>query len=501
MPLTEKWTLADVLDFEALVAADERAADPSAIAERDAQLWQGQISPRLAANESSETAVVFHRWLEARRASGPLPGTWLTGAWRVLAGGAAGAGLVLGFIVAGGALYYHGTRPVNVAVFLAITVGIQWLFLAWSLLLILSQGFRSASERLLARLGESVGEAVAGALEHLSAQQRMRMRAEAATLRQLAGRNLQLLRWPPWIAFQGFGIAWNFGVLAALLARVVFTDVAFGWESTAAQSPGGMHALARALAAPWTWFAPGACPTLAQVEHSWFHYQSGVAALDRMATASWWPWLVGVVIFYGLLPRTALWIFFWTRLRAGLRGLTFEEPRHKAAWYRLAGRIIHADRARHEDGIPIGASGTPDALPKADSGCLLVAAPLAGAKNEIEHWVQSNLGWRLACSEVVEIDFPSGNDPALTRLSTALAEAPRWLIAVPAPFTAFSAFTQFVNRITERDKTSGSSKGFVLVVALDEAGKPKAPDTEWGRYWGDFLRAENTGCVTFSFTP
>ena len=224
--------------------------------------------------------------------------------------------------------------PVNVAIFLAITVGVQMApLIAWSLLVIVSRQFSRAASHsgCSCASAASIGQWLASALEHLSAPKRMRLRAEAATLRQLAGRNLQLLRWPPWLALQGFGISWNLGVLAALLARVVFTDVAFGWESTSAQGPDGMHALASAFAAPWTWFAPDACPNLQQVQHSWFHYQSGVAALDRAATASWWPWLIGFILVYGLLPRTALWLYFWTQSHAGLRKLMFDEPRHRAA--------------------------------------------------------------------------------------------------------------------------------------------------------------------------
>ncbi len=41
----------------------------------------------------------------------------------------------------------------------------------------------------------------------------------------------------------------------------------------------------------------------------------------------------------------------------------------------------------------------------------------------------------------------------------------------------------------------------MLVIALDPNGRPTAPDTQWTRYWSDFLRAEDAGCVTLSYTP
>ena len=404
-------------------------------------------------------------------------------------------------MIASGALYYHGTQPVNVAVFVAVTVGVQWLLLAWTLLVVLSRGVRTASQHMLARLGEAVGQALASALGHLSGEQRMRLRAELATLRQLTGRNLQLLCWPPLLALQNFGVCWNLGVLLALLARVSFTDVAFGWQSTLAHGPNGMYALARGLAAPWVWCAPGACPTLDQIERSWFHFRTGVAALDPSATAAWWPWLVGIILVYGLFPRVALRIYFGVQLSLGLKKLSFDEPRHRAAWLRLTGPVIHSNRTTSDGALSPGDGGVPHAVPRAEAGCLLIASPLAEARAEIEQWVTKQLGWRLPCSEVVEIDYPSGNDAALGRLATALAQAPRWLVAVPAPFTAFSAFTQFLERIDGAATSPASLEGFVLVVALDAQGKLQAPDAEWTRYWHDFLRAESSGCATLAYTP
>ncbi|TCO91808.1 uncharacterized protein DUF2868 [Chthoniobacter flavus] len=501
MPRSEKWTLADRLDFEALVAADERATDLAAIAARDARLWEEKIAPSLNAEERSNRATVFHRWLEARRPGEILPGKWFTSTSRWFNASAILAGLVLGFAVASGALYYAGERPVNIAVFLAVTVGVQWILLLWTLVVMLSSGIRATSQHLLARLGEGIGQALASVADHLSGERRMRLRAELATLRQLSGRNLQPLVWTPLLALQSFGVFWNAGVLLALLARVLFTDVAFGWESTVANSPNGMYALVKALATPWLLFGLNFCPSLEQVEHSWFHYQSGMAALDRGATVSWWPWLILFVFVYGMIPRSLLRTYFRTRMRLAMRQLSFDEPRHRAAWHRLTGPVIHSNRPVSE-ATPSSQHGfTATSVTRAQIGCLLVDTSLVSAKGEIEQWVAKQLGWKLACSEVVEVDYPSGNDAALARVAATLPAAPCWLIAVPAPFTAFSAFTQFAARVGALTNETTKSEGFVVVVALDAQGKPKAPDPEWMRYWSDFLRAEETGCVTFSYAP
>jgi hypothetical protein len=336
----DSWKLADILDFESLLHLDEQA-DPKALAERDCGLMKG-------IEASGDRSVVFRRWLEARRAQRGtvLPGTWLVSGLRVLGGIASTAGLVLGFSAAMAALYYSGAKPVNVAVFLAVTVFIQWVLLIWAFLVWALRGFRQSAGRALTRITAKLASWLAGLLEQLPGDQRMRLQAEVAALRHLAGRNGQLLAWPPILALQGFGVMWNVGVLAALLLRVLFTDVAFGWESTWAKGPETAHAIARALAAPWTWFAPNACPTLGQVEKSWFHYLSGAAALDRSATTSWWPWLVGVILVYGLAVRFGLLLWAWRKLIRALKVVDFHEPRHLGPWLRIGGRLIETEPTR-----------------------------------------------------------------------------------------------------------------------------------------------------------
>src|SRR5262249_12852144 len=154
--------------------------------------------------------------------------------------------------------------------------------------------------------------------------------------------------------------------------------------------------------------------------------------------------------------------YFATQARLSMRQLSFDEPRHRAAWYRLTGPVIHSKRPAEESVTKPDAKAALRAAAQAEAGCLLIASSLAGGRAEIEQWVAQRLGWKLACSEVVEIDYPSGNDDALARVATVLPQAPSWLVAVPAPFTAFSAFTQFVARVGQLANGSAEGKGCVV---------------------------------------
>lgn len=494
VPDLRSWTLADVLDFEALLHVDEDA-DPKTLHDRDQRLFREHIAKSLSEAEAEDRSIVFHRWLEARRADKerPLfPGTWLMNGLRALGAIAVTSGLLLGFSAALGALFYSGSRPVNVAVFLAVTVFIQWVLMFWALVVWISRGFRQSASRALVRFASSVGTWLAGATDQLPGEQRMRVHGQAAALRHLAGRNGELLCWPPILALQGFGIAWNIGALAALLLRVIFTDVAFGWESTWARGPEVAHSIASTLAIPWTWFAPGACPTLEQVRHSWFHFMPGTDVLDRAATISWWPWLVGMIVVYGLLIRLGLLLWARLSLARSLRSVDFHEPRHLAPWLRIGGRVIESDQERDDEApAPLVDELATLSRTEAAPGCVLIDRSLSAVRESLEEWVQKQLGWKVAFSAAVEADFPSGNEATMETLKSILASAPRWLVFLPAPFTAFAAISQFLAIAKGREPERSKIERGVVIVSLDGTGKVVPPSPEWARYWRDFLRTES----------
>jgi Protein of unknown function (DUF2868) len=492
VPKTRPWTLADVLDFEALLHADE-SADPKALHDRDHRIARELIAPSLGDHDVEDRSVIFHRWLEARRAGKEtplLPGTWLVNGLRSLGAVAATAGLILGFSAAIGALYYSGSRPVNVAVFLAITVFIQWALLIWGLIVWVSRGFRQSASRVLVRMTAKVGAWLAGATDHLPGDQRMRVQGQAAALRHLAGRNGQLLLWPPILALQGFGVAWNVGVIAALLLRMIFTDLAFGWESawvTGAEIP---HAIVRAFAIPWTWCFPDACPTLEQMNQTWFRYASGIHAVGPEVTKIWGQWLLGMVVVYGLIIRLGL--FLWARLNLAkaLRGVEFHEPRHLEPWLRIGGRVIESDRASGDEEVTPATAELATIHRTEAPGCVMMDRSLSPVRASLESWVESRVGWKVVLCELVEADYPSGNEQTMNALAAALNSAPRWLVFLPAPFTAFAAVAQFLATAKKREPEGEKVERGIVIISLNGEGKVIAPSQEWAQYWRNFLRTE-----------
>jgi hypothetical protein len=151
------WTVADLIDFEYYLDADERELreHPSArkgLAERDRSLYLDAIAPEIGDQPPHTPAhrrVSLRRWLAARRNAerpemrGILPGAAFGSAERLVTLLLAVVGFILGIGVASALLSYDGTRPVSVSWYLFLLVIVQFLLVASVVAAWVAQGARS----------------------------------------------------------------------------------------------------------------------------------------------------------------------------------------------------------------------------------------------------------------------------------------------------------------------------------------------------------------------
>lgn len=408
------WTTIDLIDLHAFLHADEetlRQHGEAALVKRDRIMYLTKIAPRLGQNQEMPARLLVRRWLDLRRLqrSGvdngdePLPGQiWrelaCLGRWlALLAGLTAGAGL------AGSLLLYSGTTPINVSAYLGLFVLLQLGLLA--LLLLLGLGRRwgrrpmaaSLLYRSLARLALLAAAGVHRRLHRrLGGRARLDLAALAGSVRQ-AGERATLLAWPAFILAQIAGVGFNLGVLAATLARVIFADIAFAWQSTLTLAPETVANLVRWLALPWSWFGGQVYPDLAQIRGSQMILKEGVGHLASADLASWWPFLCWAVFVYGLLPRLGLALWGWRQQRRELDKLHFAGLEYRPLLQRLLTPRIETDglsRAERRGGGPSAGndrvaappaataeSAAGDAIPTpgpARPASAVVVSPLAG---------------------------------------------------------------------------------------------------------------------------
>lgn len=510
------WSMADLIDFEILLSQDD--------ADREApwrKAWAQRRPEGIPAGGVESRRSMFRAWLELRREEPDtqLPGEAIATGWRWLGTLGALAGIALGASVTGALLHYKGSEPVNVAWFLACTLGIPWLILLGAGLVGLLRQTTGALHDFqpLRHVLSALAWLCSAGLRRLPGEHREQLRARLAILsrkREIYG---SLTTWPILIVTQLAAVGYSLGILGTLLAHVAATDLAFGWQSTLDLSPEVAHRIVSAVATPWSWIAPHAHPNLAQITGSRFAYAEGITALDRSALASWWPFLAYAVAFYGLLLRSGLLAFAVARLRRIMATWPFDHQGCNRLARHLAGPIIHAQSETAALHIPDTTPPTP-ASPSTVRACLaLVATDLEPSPDLVRQLLARAFGPPQAHRSLVagvppigippgsmsfspthessplpvvpsfpvQIDHPSGNADALQGIAAPSHAGSTVVVIAPAHRAPIKAIALFLKKVTD---TTGPGREVILLLTGRRTGDTFAavPDTDF-QHWRNLL--------------
>lgn len=344
-----RWSIPQLLRFEQYRQLDSDQ-DEELLATRDRSVWQ-QFSSHNPDDKGRSSLYRF--WLSQRQQQPIQPdgGEIFTHSFTVVSQLLMLLGLLSGIGITASALYYDGTVPVNVALFLGVVVAPQLLLLALlmvSLLLAFSgsplftawyQPAASFSQWLLAKVwkryaritGGGVGEAADDAtINGQILRQTLKLHRPLFT-----NRALRLM--------QSMGIAFNIGVVGCMWVLLAVTDRAFGWQSSLTGSAETVQAVISTLALPWSAFIESGLPTLEQIQTTHILLGSGAAeSLQQQDFKAWWPFMMLCVLVYGLLPRLLIWLFAAIRERNLLENLDFADYHYQALWRRMQSVDLHS---------------------------------------------------------------------------------------------------------------------------------------------------------------
>lgn len=365
-----KWRIGDIVDLEYFLHADagsQSSARQEEIHARDRRIFLEAVAPHVGEGGGPERQVMIRTWLDRRRKMErpgvhALPGETVEGMYSALRLWFSVAGLAAGAVAGMSFLTYTGDSPVNVFVYLALFVFSQVLLLLGLLVLTAwrtaGRRFPSSSPlyRLIGRLFLRMVLSAWGRLAGKMPGDR-RLQLEMA-LGMVTGktRTYGLLFFLPFfILTQLFAVGFNLGLLAATLFKVVTSDIAFGWQSTIQLGPRAVHALARAIAAPWSWALEGdaAFPSLEQIEGSRIILKEGIYHLSTPDLASWWPFLCLAVLAYGLLPRFLLFLGAAAVQRRCLASLDFRQAACEQLLQRMTTPLV-TTRGRQVEKAAVG---------------------------------------------------------------------------------------------------------------------------------------------------
>jgi hypothetical protein len=360
--------LAGLLDYELELAADA-GAPPAALAARDAvhgteiaeAMGLGAAAARArGATDSAFRREVIARYVDRRRAAGGGAGARFLRALDLATAILVFLGFLLGLASARAALAYDGHAPVNLFWFLALLVGVQVAMLVLLVTLICRH----------ARPGTAPGPSLlTRALLRLAAAppfaRRLRRPAQRleeaqALLAARGGLYASALRWSLFARVQRMGVAFNIGVLAATLALLTFTDLAFAWSSTFGLRATVVQRILAVLAGPAGWIWPGLPPDLATVEAvQWTRlgggrFVSGIQLGEAARLAErFGPFLLASVVSYGFLPRLLAALFGAWRLRRALATLPFDDLQSQRLLERLWPRAFERTREGAPEPAPV----------------------------------------------------------------------------------------------------------------------------------------------------
>ncbi len=349
-----------MINLEYCIHLDEAlqtASDAGQLAERDRRIFAGiqhrAVSPKhLLMAWLDERKSMIESSRQQADASG-LPGDIFSRWYRICLTVLAILGLLSGTVAAYSFLAYHGTHPVNVAIFMFGFLFLQGGFALLSLLfffrnwltsrqeqgtavieVVISTLFFSALPWLLGKIKADCAGKVQDAIDYTQAL----IQTDKACFRPI-------FFWLFYLAAAVFPLGFALGALAGTVFKVMVSDVAFGWQSTLVASGQKVHDIVSMVALPWSGFVPEpiAAPSLAHIEGSRIVLKDGIQTLATQDLASWWPFLCLGMVFYALIPRMVVTgLGFWS-FRSHLNAFDFEKPRFMQIFMRMQSPDLAVD--------------------------------------------------------------------------------------------------------------------------------------------------------------
>lgn len=303
--------LSEIINIEYQLYKDAQS-DPIEIRRRDREIGRSYTG-----SENDRTSL-FRFWLKRLEHENQYPGRSLTSALTFLRYLVFFSFLVSGAATCAGLMAYDGTRPVNIVNFLAVFVGLQIILYLLFLLNILPGAIR----RKIPLIGDFYRFAGFFLSRIIGKVSGYLYKNKTESIRQITGifnraRSRHVIyhgieRWALFSVTHLGGFAFSMGALAACTYLIIFSDLAFAWNTTLDISADFFHRIIAAVSTPWALVFSDLVPTPDLVESTrYFRLDGNYSGVHSSALTAggWWPFLICTLIFYGLIPRFIFLMF------------------------------------------------------------------------------------------------------------------------------------------------------------------------------------------------
>ena len=297
--------LSEIINIEYQLYRDTQT-DPVEIRKRDREIGKSY------ADSGDDRTSFFRFWLKKLEDEKSYPGQSISSALTFLRYLVFIFFLISGSVTCSGLLAYDGSRPVNIVNFLAVFVGFQFLLYLLFFLNILPGSIGNKLPLIgdFYRFAGFIFTSIIGKASNYFYKNKTESIREITVLYHRAkSRHViykKIERWTLFSITQLGGFAFSLGALASCTYLIIFSDMAFAWNTTLDISPELFHRIVSSIATPWASFFSDLVPTIDLVESTrYFRLDDSYSGLHSSALTAggWWPFLICTLIFYSLAPR------------------------------------------------------------------------------------------------------------------------------------------------------------------------------------------------------
>ncbi len=438
-------------------------ADPLEIRLRDRE-----IGRKLHDSGSSITGLFLH-WLKlAGGENARKPGDMYNTGMHLLAYILFFSGLATGLSAGSAVLHFDGTQPVNIVNFLALFLGVQFLTYLLFLLNCLPERIKKTLPFLgdfydfLRQIALLISQSSSRILDRIGAEQTHLFFERLQRIRLRHKLYLNIEKWLLIRLSQTFSLAFNLGALLICLYLIVFSDLAFAWNTTLDLPDKSFHRLTTMVSQPWHKIMPEAVPDLALVEKTRFSRLEGTylnapknkRAADLNSPGDWWPFLILALFFYGFLPRLIIYCFSLWRFHANLQKVSLKTVHFAALYERLIMPLVQT-RAGSSENIDSQSRKLKDDSTVANKAAAEVCKIILWGEPQLPvDQIQALVYKRFGCENYTTLEagtFESRKDDlTLQQLAKVTGKNELVLILVESWETPGKAIYHFVQRLREQ---------------------------------------------------
>ncbi|MGD9159576.1 MAG: DUF2868 domain-containing protein [Desulfobacteraceae bacterium] len=475
--------LTEIINIEYQLYRDAQS-DPVEIRKRDREIgksYNGSVNDLIS---------LFSFWLKELKDENSYPGQSLTSALTFLRYLVFFVFLISGATTCAGILAYDGSRPVNIVNFLAVFIGLQILLYLLFLLNILPRGIRGKipfigdfyrfAGFILTRIIEAVSD-------HLYKNKTESIRHITGIFHRAKSRHLIYKKIEQWTLFsitQLAGFAFSLGALAACAYLIIFSDLAFAWNTTLDVSPEFFHRIVTVISTPWAFISRDLVPTINLVESTrYFRLDGNYSGVHSSALSAggWWPFLVYTLIFYGLIPRFIFLMLSRIALLRAQKQVPFLSAEFDSLYRRLTSPILssQSENPVHEQtkSERKDAEYTQKHSHKPEDCCLIVWGEIDMQEAEIKKIIKAGSNWNIHETFYAGMLDNLQDEQTLKRFSGSKDDTPVLLLAESweAPGKAVEHFLRSLRANIKADR-----RIIIGLINLDTDSKIISPaQTDW----------------------